>query len=115
VPIGIADLETRRDYYKGVINYEQILGTHITKMSQYRDSNLKQYCSSVETFILMCPKNIRTKSLEKLKELGLKRGVYHSITDDKLSLYDELWCYANEQLERENLIFKSGTFEIGHD
>lgn len=109
------DISVKKDYYRGIINYEQILGTHITKMSQYRDSNLKQYCSSVETYILMCPKGIRDKSMLKLKELGLTRGIYHSVTDERLSLYDDLWIFVNELLESEDLIFKTGRFEIGHD
>lgn len=108
------DFVSRKEYYKGIINYEQILGSHITKMSIFRDTNLKQYCSSVETFILMTPKGIRAKCFLKLKEMGLIRGDY-STPNLKVLKYDDLWAFTNELLEKENLIFKSGVFETGHD
>jgi len=108
------DKQTRSNY-SGLINQEGILVAHINHMAVYRDSNINQYASSIETFIIMCPKNIRNEALEKLKQLGLKRGGYIKITDKDQLAYDNLWIYTNELLEKNNLIFKTGTFEIGHD
>jgi len=107
------NLLSKRDYYKGIIEYEGILSTHITHIAQYRDRNLKQYASSIETFVLMCPKGIRDKGLKKLTELGLKRCEYEGIATSRMRLYDDLWVFVNELLEDSNLIFKTGSFEIG--
>lgn len=104
-----------RDYYRGKINYEGILGEHINHIALYRDTNTKAYCSSIETFILMCPADIRSKCFTKLKELKLQRGEYAGIKEDKLIVYDDLWIYTNELLEKSDLIFKTGSFETGHD
>jgi hypothetical protein len=111
--------EPRRSYsrseYRGMLNYEGIIGGHIQKVMQYRDTSLKQYCSSVETLIIHCPRQIRTKSYIRLHDLGLQRGSYLGITEDRLIIYDDLLIYVNELLEDANLIFRTGQFEIGHD
>lgn len=109
------DLFQRKEYYRGIINYESILATHISKMAAFRDTQPTKYCSSVETFILMCPKEIRQKGLDRLSQLGLIRNSYKEAGEDKINKYDELWIYINELLESENMIFKTGSFEIGHD
>ena len=105
---------TRSDY-RGMLNYESILSTHIQRLMQYRDSNPKTYASSIETLIIHCPQKIRGNALKKLKQLGLTRGYYTCLTDDRMVIYDDLLIYINEQLEKHNLIFKVGKFEIGHD
>jgi len=97
----------KEERYRGRIEYESILGQHIFKISQYRDKDLKQYASSIETFILMCPLEIRKKGLDKLRNLGLENCNYNSMNEDRMKKYDELWIYVNELLETENLIFKS--------
>ena len=107
------DILSKRDYFKGIIEYEGVLGTHLTHVAQYRDLNPRQYASSIETLILMCPKGLRNKGLEKLTELGLKRCDYDGMAMDKMLLYDKLWVFMNELLEDSNLIFKTGSFEIG--
>jgi len=112
---GEYDLFARKEYYRGVINYEGILGAHINRIAMYRDSDLKRYCSSIETLILMLPLELRSMSLQYLAQLGLRRGSYLGLTEEKLQRYDELWVYINEILEKNNMIFKAGSFEIGHD
>jgi len=104
-----------RSDYRGALNYEGVLAGHIQKIMQYRDTDMKRYCSSVETLIIFSPRNIRTNALEKLISIGLKRGSYNGITEDKQLLYDDLLIYINELLEENNLIFKTGSFEVGHD
>jgi len=105
---------TRADY-KGMLNYEGIIGGHIQRLMQYRDNNPKQYCSSIETLIIHCPKKIRERSFNKLREMGLQRGRYQGMNEAKLLIYDDLLIYINEELENANLIFRTGTFEVGHD
>ena len=100
--------------YSGLINQEGILVAHIQHMAVYRDSDPNQYTSSIETFIIMCPKKVRDDAIKKMTALGLQRGGYLN-PKDKLQLYDDLWIYTNELLEKNNLIFKTGTYEIGHD
>ena len=100
--------------YRGVINYEGILGGHLNRVATYRDTDPKKYASSVETYALMCPPDICEKSLSYLKELGLKRCDYDGITIDKKLLYDELWQYINKALKDDaGLIFKTASYEVG--
>jgi regulator of sirC expression with transglutaminase-like and TPR domain len=104
-----------KNEYRGILNYEGILGTHVTNMMKYSDNDIKQYCSSIETFIRWCPEEIRNKGYEKLQEMGLQRRRYEGLTPEKLVLYDDLIIYINGLLEKRNIIFRTGTFEIGHD
>ena len=111
--------EPRRSYsraeYRGMLNYEAILGGHIQRLMQYRDTDPKKYCSSIETLIIHCPKQIREKAFIMLHNLKLDRGKYHTLNEDRLLIYDDLLIYINELLETANLIFRTGTFEVGHD
>jgi len=107
--------DSKKTNYSGLINQEGILVAHINHMAVYRDSNINQYASSIETFIIMCPKNIRDEAMNKLRELGLRRGGTIKINDKDQRAYDDLWIYTNELLEKNNLIFKTGTYLIGHD
>jgi hypothetical protein len=112
------DITTRsysRGEYRGMLNYEGILGGQITRLMQYRDNNPKQYCSSIETLIIHCPKAVRRRALKKLKDLGLQPRKHSGLNEDKLLIYDELLMYINEKLEDANLIFRTGRFEVGHD
>lgn len=102
-------------YYRGAINYESILGNQITRVAVFRDTNIKQYASSIETLIFMCPKAIRNTAIKKRDELKLSSCEYDSITPDRMKLYDGLWRFVNEELENRDLIFKTKTFEIGSE
>ena len=107
---------SKKDYYKGVINYEAILGGQITRAAMYRDTNLRQYASSIETYALMCPPEICDKALKRLSELGLVRCQYQSMNSQKQQLYDDLWRFINTCLKKDaNLIFKTAHFEIGYE
>lgn len=110
LPIGFS-----RSDYRGMINYEGILAHHVVNMMKYSDNDPKQYCSSIETFIRWCPDDIRKKALTWMKEKGIQRRVYKEINEEHLVIYDDLIIYINELLERKNIIFRTGTFEIGHD
>ena len=105
---------TRADY-RGMLNYEGILSGHIQRLMQYRDTSPKIYCSSIETLMIHCPQNIRVKAFKKMESMGIQRGHYTSINEDKLLMYDDLLIFINDLLEKANLIFKTGTFEVGHD
>ena len=108
-------LSLSRSDYRGMLNYEGVLSGHIQKIMQYRDTSPKQYCSSIETLTIFCPKKIREPAYKKLLNMGLQRGDYEGATKEKLLLYDDLLIYVNELLEKNNLIFKTGSFEVGHD
>ena len=109
--IAVKDL--KRKEFKDRINYEAILAAQINRMAMYRDTNLKQYASSVESFILMLPPSISEQAMDELDRLGLTRGEYNSMTIDKLVLYDKLWAITNVLLKNEGLIFKQSSYEIG--
>ena len=94
------------DAFKSQLDAEGLLLMHMNRIAIFRDTDMKRYCSSVETLILMCPRNIRDRSIDYMKQLGLQRGMYSSITDDKRVLYDDLLIYINEQLEKQRMIWK---------
>lgn len=97
------------DTYKNQLDAEGLLLMHMNRIAIYRDTDMRRYCSSVETLILMCPRNIRERGLNKLNELSLLRGRYSSITDDRMVVYDDLLVYVNEQLEKQRMIWKRKT------
>ena len=79
-----------------------------------RDTDIRRYCTSVETIILNLPRSIKYKAYDKLKELGLERGRYDSITSDKLIAYDDLNNYIRDQLEKQKQMWvkkETKTFE----
>ena len=94
------------DAFKSQLDAEGLLLMHMNRIAIFRDTDMKRYCSSVETLILLCPRNIRERAVECMKQLGLNRGIYSSITDDKRVLYDDLLIYINEQLEKQRMIWK---------
>ena len=93
--------------FRNTLDIEGLLLRQMNRMAIYRDKDLKQYCSSVETFILMCPKKIREKAILKIIELGLTRGKYLSVNEEKLVKYDDLSIFVNEQLEKSKMIWKA--------
>ena len=94
------------DAFKSQLDAEALLLMQMNRIAMFRDSDLKRYCSSVETFILMCPRTIRDKALSRLHELGLIRGQYKNITEEKLIVYDDLYMYVEELLEKNRMIWK---------
>ena len=98
-----------------MLNYEGILSAHITRLMQNRDTNPKQYVSGIETLIIHTPKIVRAKALKKIQDLGLQLRAYGELSAQRLCVYDDLLIYINEELEDVNLIFRTGTFEVGHD
>jgi len=100
------------DAYKGQLDAEGLLLMHMNRIAVYRDTDIRRYCSSIETLSIMCPRNIREKAILKINELGLQRGRYGSITEDKLVIYDDLLIYVNELLEKHHMIWKTKTVKI---
>lgn len=98
--------------FRNTLDIENLLLRHMNRMAIYRDTDLRRYCSSIETFILICPGKIRGKAFEKLKEIGLIRGRYTSISEDKLVQYDNLYIFINEQLEKNKMIWKSRSVKV---
>ena len=92
--------------YRSKLDAEGLLLMHMNRIAMYRDTDMKRYCSSVETLILLCPRNIRERGLIYMNTIGLQRGMYSSITDDKRVIYDDLLIYINEQLEKQRMIWK---------
>lgn len=94
------------DAYKGQLDAEGLLLMHMNRIAIYRDTDIKRYCSSIETFILICPRNVRERAIEYLKSLGLIRGHYGAVTEETLIRYDDLLIFVNEQLEKQRMIWK---------
>ena len=95
------------DAYRSKLDAEGLLLMHMNRIGMYRDTDHKRYCSSIETLIIMCPRNIRNKSFGYLSELGLRRGSYHQISEDLLVKYDDMLIFVNEQLEKNHMIWKT--------
>jgi len=98
--------------YQRGLDAEALLIMHMNRSAMYRDTDVKRYCSSIETLILMCPRKIRDKSFMHLKELGLERGRYGDVGEDKLVLYDDLQIFINELLEKGHMIWKTKTVKV---
>lgn len=95
------------DSYKGQVDAEGLLLTHLNRVCMFRDSDKKQYCSSIETLIIVCPKKVREKALLYMDELKLPHGVYSNITDEMFRNFDMLLTYVNELLEtKEKMIWR---------
>lgn len=101
--------------YRAVLNIESVLTSKLADVLRYRDTDIKSYCSSVESFILGCPDDITEKGLKELERLGLKRGEYKSLTPATITLYDDLLLFVKKELKKVNMIFKSSSFGVGHD
>jgi hypothetical protein len=97
------------DTFRSQLDAESLLLMHMNRIAIYRDTDMKRYCSSVETLILLCPRHIRDRGLAHMTELKLIRGMYSSITDDKRVIYDNLLIFVNEQLEKQRMIWKKKT------
>ena len=97
------------DSFKSQLDAEMLLTMQINRCAIYRDSDIRRYCTSIETLIIICPRHVREKALERLGDLGLVRGKYGSITDDRLVVYDDLLIYINEQLEKQKMIWRKKT------
>jgi len=112
----IEQTDKQKNYIRK-INYESILGGQITRAMVARDTNPSQYATSIETYLLFCPKSTRDKGFEYMKEVGLERRIEKdSLNRDALIKIDDLTIYINTSLEKdENIIFASSTFAIGSD
>jgi hypothetical protein len=94
------------DAFKSQLDIESLLLMHMNRIAINRDTNLKQYCSSVETLILLCPRFIREKAMQQVVDMGLHRGDYSNITDEKRVQYDDLFMYISELLEKQRMIWR---------
>jgi hypothetical protein len=94
------------DAFKSQLDAEALLLMHMNRIAVFRDTNDKQYCSSIETFILLCPRYVRDKGMEHITELGIRRGDYSNITPEKKIIYDNLFIFVNELLEKQRMIWR---------
>lgn len=70
--LTIIDVE-KATQYKDKLNYQIILGKQINRIAIYRDINIKQYASSIDTFITMLdPDEISPVVKKKREQLGLE-------------------------------------------
>lgn len=111
-----AETDSRKNYLKK-INYENILGGQITRAMMSRDTDPSQYATSIETYLMFCPKSTRDKAFDFMKTINLDRRVEKDqLNRDTLIKIDDLAIYINTLLEKnENMIFASSTFAIGSD
>lgn len=95
--------------FKNQLDAEGLLGMHMNRVAIFRDSDIRRYCSSIETLIILCPRVIKSKAFNKMEELGLQRGIYSSVNDARLVLYDDLLIHITELLENDHMIWKKKT------
>ena len=94
------------DAFKTQLDAEGLLLMHMNRIAINRDTDIKRYCSSVETLLLVCPRSVRDRGFEYMREHDITRGRYGSITDEKLLMYDDLLVFVNEQLEKQRMIWR---------
>lgn len=112
----VTETDKQKNYIKK-INYENILGGQITRVMMARDTAPAQYATSIETYLMFCPKSTRDKGFEYMKEIKLDRRIEKDhLNRDALLKIDDLAIKINTLLEKdENIIFASSTFAIGSD
>jgi hypothetical protein len=111
--LTIGDIE-KATQFKDSLNYQILLGKQINRIAIYRDINIKQYASSIDTFIIMLdPDEIYPAVKKKRDALGLELCNYDGMNIDKQKKYDELWVFIHKQLKDHGLIFRSSSFEHG--
>lgn len=98
---------TKQAKYQAGLNYEAILAGHMADIAKYREKHPRMYASSIETLILMCPREIRGKAQKRMHELNIGEGKYTGLNPSHIRLYDQLWQYVSELLEEHNLIFRT--------
>jgi hypothetical protein len=98
---------TKQAKFQAALNYESIIAGHIANIAMYRDKNPRMYASSIETLILMCPHELREKAQKRMQELKIGNSNYTNLTTSQIRLYDRLWQYVSELLEKQNLIFRT--------
>jgi len=94
------------DAFRSQLDAEALLLMHMNRIAINRDTDIKRYCSSVETLILICPRFVRDRGMEYMNEHNIQRGRYGSITDERLVVYDDLLIFINEQLEKQRMIWR---------
>ena len=110
--ISLSDIE-QETKYKGELHYELILGRQINRIAIFREVNIKQYASAIDTLIIMLPKDLRRTAKQKREKLDLKIVDYNGINDEKQGKYDELWETVNVSLDDRGLFFKTASFKRG--
>lgn len=110
------EIEKQKNYIRK-INYESILGGQITRAMMARDVAPAQYATSIETYLIFCPKSTRDKGFNYMKDIGLdRRTEKDDLNRDVLIKIDDLAIHINTLLEKdENIIFASSSFAIGTD
>ena len=111
--ITLGEIE-KATQFKGELNYELILSKQINRIAIYREVNIKQYASSIDTLIIMLAKDLRREAKKERDRLGLILGDYDNMNKDRQRKYDDLWIYVNDLLEDNKLIFKKASFARGH-
>ena len=95
---------TIRDKYQKPVDYEQLLFNQMNRIAMARSqSNLENFQSSVNTLVIMLPKELRDKAQAYIK----KNKIGYGLSAKQKQLYDSLWEYINEILEGSNLIFRT--------
>ncbi len=89
------------------LSYEQVMTSFLGDIAKWRVYDPRQYAAGVETLILMCPKELTEKGQTRLTEMGLKRCDYQHMSSERMRLYDDLWLFMKEQLEQDNLIYRT--------
>ena len=100
------DEEYMDESFKNQLDAESLLLTHLNRVSVFRDVNIKSYCSSVETLVLMTPRKIRDKAMDYMAENKVEHGNYENITRERLLMYDRLLVFVNTLLEKDRMIWK---------
>jgi len=98
---------TRTRRFQEGLSYEQVMTSFMGSIAKWRVYDPRQYAASVETLILMCPQEITEKGQKRLSELGLMPCDYQHISTGKMQLYDKLWLFMKQLLEKDNLIYRT--------
>lgn len=95
----------QQDFYSKGIDYEGLLNQQTSRISYFRSTKkYEEYFSSVDTLVLMLPKELRGLAMDFKKQNNIS---YNMSSSKGVDLYDRLWDYCNTLLEENNLTFKT--------
>jgi|WetSurMetagenome_2_1015567.scaffolds.fasta_scaffold154193_2 hypothetical protein len=111
--LTIADVE-KATQFKDSLNYQIIIGKQINRIAIYRDVNIKQYASAIDTLIIMLdPDEIYPMVKAKREKLNLDPCNYDGMNIEKQKKYDDLWVFIHKQLKDHGLIFRTSNYDRG--
>ena len=98
--------------YKNQLPIEKLAEIQINRIMENRSKKLLEfYEESVDALIDLLPPEIEDAILEYKKN----NSIYYDLSNNGKEKYIRLFREIKTQLHKSNIVWKRGSFEIGHD